>query len=67
MGRFRSVTLEPDALSMSLPASAAPMTIEVTWPVRAATLEGVPVETSASGAEIAPSAAAGRRLRIERV
>jgi putative isomerase len=65
-GRFRSVTLGPDALSMSLPASAAPMTIEVTWPVRAATLEGVPVETSASGAEIAPSAAAGRRLRIER-
>jgi len=66
VGRFRSVTLERDALSLSLPASAVPMTIEVTSPARAATLVGVPVETSASGVEIAPSAAAGRRLRIER-
>ena len=65
-GRFRSVTLEPDALSLSLPASVSQMTIEVTWPVRAATLDGVPVETSASGAVIAPAGVAGRRLRIER-
>ena len=65
-GRFRSVRLERDALSMSLPASAAPITIEVTWPVRTATLDGVPIETSASGVEIAPSAIAGRGLRIER-
>jgi hypothetical protein len=65
-GRFRSVTLEPDALSLSLPASAALMTFEVTWPVRAATLDGVPVETSASGVWIAPEDAAGRRLRMQR-
>ena len=65
-GRFRSVRLEPDALSLSLPASAAPMTIEVPWPVRASTLDGVPVETRASGAVVAPPGAAGRTLRIER-
>lgn len=65
-GRFRSVTLERDTLSLSLPASAAPMTIEVPWPVRAATLEDVPVETWASGAVVPPSDAAGPTLRIER-
>ena len=64
-GRFRSVTHGPDALSLSLPASAAPGTIEVPWPVRAATLDGDPVEISASGA-VVPPGAAGRTLRIER-
>jgi hypothetical protein len=60
------VTLGPDALSMALPASTAPITIEVPWPVRAATLDGVAVETSARGAVVPLSRAAGRALRIER-
>ena len=64
-GRFRSVTHGSEGLSLSLPSSAAPMTIEVPWPVRAVALDGVPLVTSGSGAAVA-AGAAGRRLRIER-
>jgi len=64
-GRFRSVTHGSEGLSLSLPSSAAPMTIEVPWPVRAVALDGVPLVSSGSGAAVA-AGAAGRRLRIER-
>ena len=65
-GRFRSVKPGPDLLSLSLPASAAPTTIEVPWPVIAARLDGVPIEAAESGVVVTPPGVAGRALRIER-
>lgn len=66
-GRFRSVTPGPDAIALSLPASADPLTVGVPWPVRAATLEGISIQTGAGGdAVVVPPGASGRTLRIER-
>lgn len=65
-GRFRSVTPRPDTLSLSLPASATPIKIEVPWRIGTATLDGVPVGPEENRAVAAPPGAAGRTLRIER-
>ncbi|MBI3647503.1 MAG: hypothetical protein HY240_01885 [Actinobacteria bacterium] len=64
-GRFRSVTWSDRMLTLTLPATVAPVTIEVPWPVRDATVDGVTVETTASGV-VVPAGAAGRTLRVER-
>ncbi len=65
-GRFRSVTSEPDALSLSLPAAATPITIAVPWAAGPVALDGVPIETVPGEQVSVPSGAMGRTLRIER-
>jgi putative isomerase len=65
-GRFRSVTREVNELSLSLPASTAPITIELARPVGVATVDGVALEAGGANEVVTPPGVAGRLLRVER-
>lgn len=62
-GRFRSVAADRRGLSLIVPETAAPVTVEVPWPVGAATLDDVPLAADASGV-VVPPGLAGRALRV---
>lgn len=66
-GRFRAVTPAAGGLALVLPATDGSVTVEVPWPVRAATLDGAASNVTRSERTVTvPSGPAGRALRIER-
>jgi putative isomerase len=66
-GRFRAVMPAAGELSLALPATEGPVTVEVPWPVRAATLNGASSNVTWSERTVTlPPGPAGRALWIDR-